>query len=282
MKVLQTVEEVKSFLRPQKKEGKSVGLIPTMGFLHEGHLSLIKRAKKENDLVVVSIFVNPTQFGPNEDFDSYPKDLEKDLANCEKEGVDVVFHPSVEDMYDNHLTYIRVEEVSENLCGKTRPIHFQGVATVCNKLFHISFADRAYFGEKDAQQLAVLKKMVKDLNMDIILVPCPIVREADGLAKSSRNKYLNDQERKDAVCLYRGLTRAKEMIAKGVLSKDIIAVIREEIDKVPYAKVDYIEVVDQESLQSVDSVKGDVLVALAVWIGPARLIDNFSYTLGEE
>ncbi|WP_455257600.1 pantoate--beta-alanine ligase [Peptoniphilus asaccharolyticus] len=277
MKVVKTVDEVREVVNPIKLSGKKIAIVPTMGFLHDGHMSLVKRAREENDFVMVSIFLNPTQFGPNEDLDNYPKDLESDLKKCEANGVDLVFTPAVEDMYDNHRTYVRVEEVTSQLCGVSRPIHFEGVCTVVSKLFNISKADRGYFGQKDAQQLAVLRKMVKDLNFDIELIGCPIVREEDGLAMSSRNKYLSEQERKDALCLYNSIKKAKYIIGKGVAAKDIIQAMTEVINEVSYAKIDYIQVVDTEFLQPVDVIEDDVLVALAVDMGSARLIDNFTY-----
>lgn len=279
MKVAKSVDQVREIVNPVRAEGKTVGLVPTMGFLHDGHLSLIKKAREENDFVVVSIFVNPTQFGPNEDLENYPRDLERDLEKCKTAGADLVFTPAVEDMYDKHKTYINVEEVSVNLCGKQRPIHFRGVCTVCSKLFNISKADRAYFGEKDAQQLAVLKKMVKDLNFDIEIIGCPIVRAEDGLALSSRNKYLTAEERKDAIVLYKSIQKAKSIIKKGMKAKDLIEAMSEEIMTVPYAKIDYIEVVDTEFLQAVESIEDDVLVAMAVYIGKARLLDNFTFKI---
>jgi pantoate--beta-alanine ligase len=276
MKVVKTVDQVREVVNPIKGK-KSIGLVPTMGFLHQGHLSLIEKAKEDNDFVVVSIFVNPTQFGPGEDFDNYPKDLESDFEKCRDLGVDLIFNPGVDDMYDKHRTYINVEEITEQLCGKSRPIHFRGVCTVVSKLFNITKADRAYFGQKDAQQLAVIKKMVKDLNFDIEIIGCPIVRQEDGLALSSRNKYLSEKERKDALVLYKAIEKAKSIIKKGIFSKEIIDAMTEVIEEVDYAKIDYIQVVDSEFLQEVDKVEDDVLVALAVYIGPARLIDNFTY-----
>lgn len=277
MKTAKTVEEVRSFVKPFKDGNKSVGLVPTMGFLHEGHMSLIRRAREENECVVVSIFVNPTQFGPGEDLDSYPRDLERDLEKCEEAGVDLVFMPDPEEMYQNHKTYVQVEDLSRELCGKSRPIHFRGVCTVVTKLFNISKADRSYFGEKDIQQLAILKKMVKDLNMDIEVIGCPIVREADGLAMSSRNKYLSESERQDALCLSRAIEKAKSMIKIGMDSEEIITAMSEIIDAVPGTEIDYIQVVDSEFLQPVDKIEGPVTVALAVQVGPARLIDNFTF-----
>lgn len=277
MKEVKTVEEVRNVVNPVKKSGKSIGLVPTMGFLHEGHLSLIKRAREENDFVVVSIFVNPTQFGENEDYGSYPKDLERDLKRCEEAGVDLVFHPSPEDMYKNHKTYIKVYDLSEKLCGVTRPIHFRGVATVCAKLFNISKADRAYFGQKDAQQFIILKKMVEDLNFDIELKRCPIVREKSGLALSSRNKYLSDKEKEDALVLQESLKKAESMLKEKRDPSEIIAEMEKIIHQVDYAKIDYIKIVDLENLEDVEKIDRDVLVALAVQVGPARLIDNIIY-----
>ena len=277
MKAVKTVADVRREVNPLKEKGQSIGLVPTMGFLHEGHLSLVQRAREENDFVMVSIFVNPTQFGENEDFGSYPKDLERDLKKCQEAGVDLVFHPSPQDMYTDHKTYIKVEDLSEKLCGVTRPIHFRGVATVCAKLFNISKADRAYFGQKDAQQFIILQKMVQDLNFDIQLIPCPIVREKSGLALSSRNKYLSPKEKEDALVLQKSLKKAKAMLDDHKDPKDILAEMKKIIEEVDYAKIDYIKIVDAKNLEDVDKITDDVLVALAVEIGPARLIDNIIY-----
>ena len=277
MKAVKTVADVRREVNPLKEKGQSIGLVPTMGFLHEGHLRLIQRAREENDFVMVSIFVNPTQFGENEDFGSYPKDLERDLKKCQEAGVDLVFHPSPQDMYTDHKTYIKVEDLSEKLCGVTRPIHFRGVATVCAKLFNISKADRAYFGQKDAQQFIILQKMVQDLNFDIQLIPCPIVREKSGLALSSRNKYLSPKEKEDALVLQKSLKKAKAMLDDHKDPKDILAEMKKIIEEVDYAKIDYIKIVDAKNLEDVDKITDDVLVALAVEIGPARLIDNIIY-----
>ena len=216
--VVKTIDEIRSAVKTAKKQGKTVGLVPTMGFLHEGHKSLIVRAVSENDFVVVSDFVNPTQFGPNEDFESYPRDIEKDRLMCEEAGADIIFNPEPSEMYDNALTTVSVDKITKTLCGASRPIHFAGVATVVSKLFNIVAPDRAYFGEKDAQQLLVIKKMVKDLNFDIDIIGCPIIREDDGLAKSSRNTYLNPDERKAALCLSRALNIGKAMIDSGETS----------------------------------------------------------------
>lgn len=277
MKSVKTVEEVRGEVRPIKQAGKSIGLVTTMGFLHEGHLSLIRRARKENDYLVVSVFVNPTQFGENEDYGSYPKNLERDLAKCKEAGVDLVFHPDPDEMYKNHKTYIEVKDLSKKLCGVSRPIHFRGVATVCAKLFNISMADRAYYGQKDAQQFIILKKMVEDLNFDIELISCPIVREESGLALSSRNKYLSKKEKEDALVLHRALEKAETMLDRGVQAGEVIDAMKAVIDEVPTAEIDYIKIVDLEELEDVDVIDQDVLVALAVKIGPARLIDNIIY-----
>ncbi len=274
--IVKTIEEVRKYVKAWRREGLSVGLVPTMGFLHEGHRSLIERAAKENDRVVVSDFVNPTQFGPNEDFESYPRDIEKDAALCSDAGAAVIFNPEAEEMYDNALTKVSVDKITKVLCGKTRPIHFDGVCTVVSKLFNIVTPDRAYFGQKDAQQLCVVRKMVKDLNFDIEIVSCPIIREADGLAKSSRNTYLNDEERKAALCLSRSLSIGRELIENGEHSAEAVkAAIRAEIEKEPLAKIDYVEIVSFDTLESVESISKPVLAAIAVYIGKTRLIDNF-------
>lgn len=274
--IVKTIEEVRKYVKAWRREGLSVGLVPTMGFLHEGHRSLIERAAKENDRVVVSDFVNPTQFGPNEDFESYPRDIEKDAALCSDAGAAVIFNPEAKEMYSNALTKVSVDKITKVLCGKTRPIHFDGVCTVVSKLFNIVTPDRAYFGQKDAQQLCVVRKMVKDLNFDIEIVSCPIIREADGLAKSSRNTYLNDEERKAALCLSRSLSIGRELIENGERSADAIkAAVRAEIEKEPLAKIDYVEIVSFDTLESVESISEPVLAAIAVYIGKTRLIDNF-------
>ncbi len=276
MQIVKTVDEVRNIVKAWKKEGKTVGLVPTMGYLHEGHKSLIERAVKENDKVVVSDFVNPTQFGPNEDFESYPRDINADAKLCEEAGASIIFNPEADEMYDNALTFIDMNKITKVLCGKSRPIHFSGVCTVVGKLFNIVAPDRAYFGEKDAQQLCVIKKMVKDLNFDIEIIGCPIIREIDGLAKSSRNTYLNEEERKEALCLSRALNYAKEMIKNGEKDADVIKEkMIEIIDKEPLSKVDYVEIVDLNTLEAVDTIDGEILCAVAVFIGKTRLIDNF-------
>lgn len=274
--VVKTIEEVRKYVKAWRKEGLSVGLVPTMGFLHEGHRSLIERAAKENDRVVVSDFVNPTQFGPNEDFEAYPRDIEKDAALCSDAGAAIIFNPEAEEMYDNALTKVSVDKITKVLCGKTRPIHFDGVCTVVSKLFNIVTPDRAYFGQKDAQQLCVVRKMVKDLNFDIEIVSCPIIREADGLAKSSRNTYLNEAERKAALCLSRSLRIGRELIENGESNAEVVkSAIREEIEKESLARIDYVEIVSLNTLENVEKITEPVLAAIAVYIGKTRLIDNF-------
>ncbi|OCG58222.1 pantoate--beta-alanine ligase [Gilliamella sp. Nev3-1] len=279
MNVVTTIKQVREQVKVWRQAGYSIGLVPTMGFLHEGHQSLMAAAKKDNQKVIVTIFVNPIQFGPSEDLDSYPRDLERDKVACEQMGVDLIFHPTASEMYmPNFSSYVDVNNLTDALCGKRRPGHFKGVCTVVTKLFNITQPDRAYFGQKDAQQLAVIKRMVSDLNFDIDIIGCPIVREADGLAKSSRNSYLSESERKAAVCLYQAIECAKEMIKQGEKS---VTVIKKAMDDVisnqPLAKIDYIEFVDLASLASINMLAKDSLCALAVYIGKTRLIDNFIY-----
>ena len=277
MQVTKTVEETRKQIKQWKKEGKTIGLVPTMGFLHEGHASLIKKCREQNDIVVVSDFVNPTQFGPNEDLEAYPRDFERDSKLCESLGADLIFAPSPEDMYHDPHAFVSIDTLSETLCGKTRPIHFKGVCTVVTKLFHIVAPDRAYFGEKDAQQLAIIRKMVKDLNFDIEIVGCPIVREEDGLAKSSRNTYLNDKERQAALCLSRAVKTGKEVIYTGADAKEVLNPMKAIIEAEPLARIDYVMMVDALTMQPIEKADRDVLVAMAVYIGKTRLIDNFSY-----
>ena len=279
MVLIKNISEIKDLVSEWKKEGKTIGLVPTMGYLHEGHESLIKKAKKENDKVIVSVFVNPTQFGPNEDLESYPRNIEKDRELCESCGVDVVFNPEPVEMYKNNAsTYINVEGLTEGLCGASRPIHFRGVCTVVSKLFNITMADKAYFGEKDAQQLAVVKKMVEDLNFNIDVVGCPIIREKDGLAKSSRNTYLSKEERVAALILNKSLNLALKKLKNGESSgENVINVIKGVIKEEPLAKIDYVEVVDSKTLKPVKKIENSILVAIAVYIGKTRLIDNFTF-----
>ena len=277
MQVTKTVEETRKQIKQWKKEGKTIGLVPTLGFLHEGHASLIRKCREQNDIVVVSDFVNPTQFGPNEDLEAYPRDFERDSKLCESLGADLIFAPSPEDMYHDPHAFVSIDTLSETLCGKTRPIHFKGVCTVVTKLFHIVAPDRAYFGEKDAQQLAIIRKMVKDLNFDIEIVGCPIVREEDGLAKSSRNTYLNDKERQAALCLSRAVKTGKEVIYTGADAKEVLNPMKAIIEAEPLARIDYVMMVDALTMQPIEKADRDVLVAMAVYIGKTRLIDNFSY-----
>lgn len=277
MQVTKTVEETRKQIKQWKKEGKTIGLVPTMGFLHEGHASLIRKCREQNDIVVVSDFVNPTQFGPNEDLEAYPRDFERDSKLCESLGADLIFAPFPEDMYHDPHAFVSIDTLSETLCGKTRPIHFKGVCTVVTKLFHIVAPDRAYFGEKDAQQLAIIRKMVKDLNFDIEIVGCPIVREEDGLAKSSRNTYLNDKERQAALCLSRAVKTGKEVIYTGADAKEVLNPMKAIIEAEPLARIDYVMMVDALTMQPIEKADRDVLVAMAVYIGKTRLIDNFSY-----
>ena len=277
MRIAKTIEEVRTLVKGWKAEGLSVGLVPTMGYLHEGHGSLIARARKENERVVVSIFVNPMQFGPGEDLESYPRDLEKDSAYCESLGADLIFHPEPEEMYtEGFCSYVDMSVLTEELCGLSRPVHFRGVCTVVNKLFNIVQPDRAYLGQKDAQQLAVIRRMVEDLNMDLEIVGCPIVREEDGLAKSSRNTYLSKEEREAARVLSRAVRLGEELVAAGERdAKKLVSEMAAVIEQEPLARIDYVKAVDGLSMQQIETVKLPMLVALAVFIGKTRLIDNF-------
>jgi len=268
---------MKNYSREEKLKGKKIGFVPTMGALHQGHLSLIRKAREECDRVVVSIFVNPTQFGPGEDFDRYPRDLESDVRLCEREGVDVVFAPSVEEMYpENFSTWVEVKgNLTETLEGAHRPGHFRGVTTVLTKLFNIVIPDCSYFGEKDYQQALVVKKLVDDLNIPVEIVLAPTIREIDGLACSSRNRYLSKEERRAARVLYQSLLRAKTEIQDGEDNPScIISSMEDLILEEPLAKIDYIAIVDPVSLKPVKRIRGEVLVAVAVKIGKTRLIDN--------
>ncbi len=273
MQVVHTIAEVRATRRALPGPW---GFVPTMGYLHEGHLSLVRRARAENDHVAVSIFVNPTQFGPHEDYDRYPRDLERDLRLLEPLGVDLVFAPSVEEMYPSGFqTWVVVEEVSRPLEGAARPGHFRGVATVVAKLFHIVQPDRAYFGQKDAQQVAVIRRMVRDLNFPVEIVVCPTVREPDGLAMSSRNTYLSPEERRAATVLFRALQAAKARYEAGERDAERLReAMREVIGAEPLARLDYVSVADPETMQELSRVEGRALLSLAVYIGKTRLIDN--------
>ncbi len=277
MKVVKTVKEVRDIVAQWRKEGLTVGLVPTMGYLHEGHQSLIRKSAEQNDRTVVSVFVNPIQFGPTEDLEAYPRDLERDKKAVEEAGGDLIFNPEPEEMYPQHFTsFIDTTETTELLCGAVRPIHFRGVCTVVGKLFNIVTPDRAYFGQKDAQQLATIRRFVRDLNFGIEIIPCPIVREDDGLAKSSRNTYLNAEERKAALILSQSLRKGQDAIAAGETSAEKIKdIISKSLSSEPLARIDYVEVVDFENIQRVEKIHGETLVAIAVYIGRTRLIDNF-------
>ena len=277
MEILTTIETVRNTINAWKKQGYSIGFIPTMGYLHDGHAALIDEARKNNDKVVVSIFVNPTQFGENEDLSSYPRDLNRDKALCESHGVDLIFTPNPNEMYHDKKAYVNIVELSDTLCGVRRPIHFQGVCTVVAKLFNIIQPINAYFGEKDAQQLAIIRKMVFDLNFPVNIIGVPIVRESDGLAKSSRNTYLSKEERKAATILYKAIQMGKQTIKHGASADSIINTMTEIINTEPLAKIDYVSVVDANTMQPVHEITSPVLVAMAVYIGSTRLIDNFSF-----
>jgi pantoate--beta-alanine ligase len=276
MKVVTSVAGMKALARRWKKEGKSIGFVPTMGYLHEGHLSLVRESKTRADVTVVSIFVNPAQFGPNEDFKKYPRDLEKDSAYLEKGGVDCLFYPDAAEIYPpGYRTYVEVRGLQDRLCGKARPGHFQGVATVVLKLFDIVGPGLAFFGAKDAQQVLIIGKMAVDLDLDTEVVTCPLVRDPDGLALSSRNAYLSPEERKAALVLSISLRWAERAVAAGERdTAKVIAGIRAAIEAEPLARVDYVEAVDPVNLDPVAEIRGDVLIALAVFVGSTRLIDN--------
>jgi pantoate--beta-alanine ligase len=277
MKVAKSIKSVRLAVKRARKSVRTIGFVPTMGALHEGHISLIKRSVKNRDFVVVSIFVNPTQFGPKEDFSKYPRPIRADLTICKEQGVDVVFIPSAKEMYsETNFTCVDVEKLSEPMCGKFRPGHFRGVATVCAKLFNIVCPDFAYFGQKDVQQAAIIKRMVTDLNFPLKVVVCPTVRAADGLALSSRNRYMSAEERRDATCIYRALKTGEKMIKGGARSpKTIRSRIRKVISaSAKVTSIDYISIVDAEGLQEVRRIKGKLLIAVAIRMGKTRLIDN--------
>ncbi len=277
MKIVTTITEVRNQVKEWRKQGLSVGLVPTMGYLHEGHASLIDASHQQNDKTVVSDFVNPMQFGPSEDLESYPRDIAHDAALVEAHGGDLIFHPDPSEMYhEGFSSFVDMTILTEELCGLSRPVHFRGVCTVVSKLFHIVQPDRAYFGKKDAQQLAVIKHMVDDLNFDIEIIGCPIIREADGLAKSSRNTYLNDTERKAALVLSQAIRLGAEMVKNG--QKDcavILDAMKQHISAEPLAKIDYVKIVDLTTMQQISVLDRPALCAMAVYIGRTRLIDNF-------
>lgn len=277
MEIITSIEQIREMSENIRKNGQSLAMVPTMGCLHEGHKSLIDKARKENDKLIVSIFVNPMQFGPDEDYDNYPRDLEADSKLCQNAGVDYIFHPKADEMYPNSFsTYVEpCKQMTDILCGISRPGHFRGVCTVLAKFFSIIRPNRAYFGQKDAQQLAIVKRMVKDLNLNVEITGCPIIREEDGLAKSSRNLYLNEDERKAASILRKSiLLGLKEIDAGQKSSQKVLDTIKSNIEKEKLAKIDYVEILDFDTFERVDDIQGNILIALAVYIGKTRLIDN--------
>jgi len=276
MKLIEKIDKLRKEINRLKKSGKVIGFVPTMGYFHEGHLRLMDIAKEKSDVVVVSIFVNPIQFGPNEDYDRYPRDLERDMKLAEERSVDIIFHPSVNEMYPEQiLTYVITDKLPDVLCGKFRPVHFRGVTTVVAKLFNIVQPDIAVFGQKDYQQAIIIKRMVEDLNFPVKIIIGPIVREPDGLAMSSRNTYLSQEERKQAPIIYKALKKAKEMVEKGERNTEVLKkAIAETISSAPLARIEYIEVVEDKNLESVNEVVPGSFAAVAVWFGKTRLIDN--------
>ncbi len=277
MRIVKTIDEVRRQVREWRSQGLTVGLVPTMGYLHEGHASLIDASHRDNDRTVVSDFVNPMQFGPSEDLESYPRDIEHDARLVEEHGGDLIFNPEPEEMYhEGFSSFVDMTVLTEELCGLSRPVHFRGVCTVVTKLFNIVRPDRAYFGKKDAQQLAVIRHMVRDLDMGIEIIGCPIVRESDGLAKSSRNTYLNDEERKAALVLSQAIFLGMDMVSNGEKNCGVILdAMKSHIDAEPLAKIDYVKIVDCETMQQIKSLDRPALCAIAVYIGKTRLIDNF-------
>lgn len=278
MQVLRTIAEVRQWVHERRRAGEAIHFVPTMGYFHEGHLSLMRRAKADGGRVIVSLFVNPLQFGPQEDFERYPRDFERDRAMAESVGVDAMFVPEASEMYPpDFQTQVRVQRLSQPLCGRSRPGHFEGVATVVLKLFHIVTPDRAYFGEKDYQQLRIIQQLVRDLNLTVEIVPCPIVREPDGLAMSSRNVYLTPEERAAATVLYRSLQWAQAQVAQGVRDA---TTLREQVEAqiagTPHARIDYVEVVDAETLEPLEVIDRLARLAVAAYFGKARLIDNIA------
>jgi len=283
MEITKTIEEIRGLAKAARSKGKKIGLVPTMGALHVGHISLFEAAAKNCDFVVVSIFVNPIQFGPGEDFEKYPRPMEADLKICRKARVDVVFAPEPEQMYPaENITWVNVEKLTEPLCGRSRPGHFRGVTTVCAKLFNIVAPDAAYFGQKDAQQAIVIKRMAADLNMPLEIVICPTVREPNGLAVSSRNQYLTEQQKKDAAHIYKSLQTCRRLIDAGTTeTRQIIAEMQKILQQIPSGQIEYVSIVDAETLDSIEKIEGKILAAVAVKLGPARLIDNILLDAGK-
>ncbi len=284
MKLITDISEMRAASLSAKGAGKKIGLVPTMGYLHEGHLSLIRAARAGSELVVVSIFVNPTQFGPGEDFDRYPRDMERDKRMAEEAGADIIFHPSAGDMYpENFSTYVEETGLSKHLCGLARPTHFRGVTTVVLKLFNIVLPDVAYFGQKDAQQALIIKRMVRDLNLPVGIKVLPIIREQDGLAISSRNEYLSTEQRRQASVLYKSLMEAARLIGSGERKAHKVKQrIEETIESAEEARIDYLNIVNRDTLEDVEELRGNILIALAVFMGETRLIDNLELNLTEE
>ena len=284
IKITKTISEMQKKAEEIRLSGKKIGLFPTLGFLHEGHLELIKQGRKRADILVMSLFVNPTQFGPNEDLDKYPRDIEGDIKKAEGEGVDIVFLPSPDEMYpDGFQSSVNVKTITNFLCGGSRPGHFEGVTTVVAKLFNIIKPHFALFGQKDFQQLAVIKRMVKDLNIDIEIIEVPTVREPDGLARSSRNKYLNAEERKSALCLKKSIDMAVKMASEGELnSLKIISSIKDHIKSFPFTSIEYVNICDPVTLEDIYTLKNSSLLAMAVKVGSTRLIDNCIINLNKE
>ena len=283
MEVTKTIEEVRNLVKAARSKGSKIGLVPTMGALHIGHISLIEAAFKDCDFIVVSIFVNPTQFGPGEDFEKYPRPLKADLKICRGAGVDVVFAPAPKEMYPaENLAWVTVEKLTEPLCGRSRPGHFRGVATVCAKLFNIVAPDAAYFGQKDAQQAIVIKRMVADLNMPLEIVVCPTVREPNGLAVSSRNQYLTARQKNEAANIYKSLQTCRRLIDAGTTeTRQIISEMQKILQQIPSGQIEYVSIVDAETLESLEKIAGKVLAAVAVRIGTTRLIDNILVDAGK-
>ena len=284
MEITEKIATVRKRVEQARRDGKRIGLVPTMGALHAGHMSLIDTAVQKCDYVVVSIFVNPTQFGPNEDLDEYPRDLEADSRLCDEAGVELIFAPDVDRMYPSrNMTWVNVEELTAELCGRFRPGHFQGVTTVCNKLFNIVRPDVAFFGQKDAQQAIVIKRMVADTNLPLEIEICPTVRENDGLAMSSRNKYLDEQQRKDALLLYKALTRGRQLVHRGARdSRQIIAAMHEILQSAPNVAVEYLSIVDPETLAELETITERAIIAVAARVGMTRLIDNIIVDLNKQ
>ncbi len=281
MKTIENISKMSIFVKTMKRAGKSIGLVPTMGYLHEGHSSLVRAAKKHTDVVVMSIFINPIQFGPKEDFEKYPRDMKHEGEMAREAGVDVIFYPSLKDMYpEGYATYVTVEKLTGNLCGESRPGHFRGVATVVTKLFNIVKPEAAYFGQKDMQQALMIKKMASDLNMDIEVKIMPVVREKDGLAMSSRNMYLSDAERKDAAVLYQSLKSAEMLIKNGERdARKVIRAVDDMIKAKQSARIEYVKLVDARELKDVKMITGEIALAVAVFFSNTRLIDNITITV---